>query len=567
VIDPKRLRGYHLEQLMRIRAKFVLVVLPLIITPLLMVGLAASLAARNGITRVATEFLKFKTEELNNYASTQWNLLVENELSGSEEFVSVAKAAVESFARSLIRSDSELILAVDGQGRIAMSTEEIALSDQESERLAGLLATAEEGWLQMRLGGVDRVAQSARFAPFDWTFLVTERRDAFYQAVNQIFFQAGLILTATLAVAMVLLLLFTRYLTQPLGNVVSAMKEIITANDLSKRVELLYKDEIGELGHTFNLMTSELEKAYNQIKSYAFKAVIAQKREKKIRNIFQKYVPAEVIDQFFTNPEAMLVGDSRILAVLFSDIRGFTGISEAMTPEQIVESLNAYFSLMVDIILNRKGIVDKYIGDAIMAFFGAPVKHEDDVLQAVGSGFDMLEALKGFNRRQSSRKRPKFSIGIGVNYGLVTIGNIGSEKKMDYTVIGDMVNLASRLEGLTKVYRVPFIVSESVHMKIKNDVPCRLIDRVTVKGKSEGVKIFHPCRQIDKTQAKGWKLHHLGMDLYYQREFEKAAKYFTYARELLPDDPILSIYLARCRNYLKSPPPPSWQGVSVLSEK
>ena len=375
---------------MRIRAKFVLIVVPLIITPLLLVGFAASLAARNGITQIATEFLKFKSEELRNYATTQWNLLVENQLDTRPEYVEVSKTAVASFARSLIRSQSELILALDEQGRIVMSTAAIEPLDEESSALTELAQAGEEGWTQIRLSGVTRVAQLVRFKPFGWTFLVTEHRDVFYHAVNQIYLQSGFILIIALVVALLLLYVFVRYLTRPLNNVVTAMRQIIGASDLTKRVELQYKDEIGDLGHTFNLMTGQLEKAYNQIKSYAFRSVIAQKREQKIRNIFQKYVPVDVIDEFMSRPELMLKGDSRILAVLFSDIRGFTRISESMAPEQIVESLNTYFTEMVDIILKRNGIVDKYIGDAIMAFFGAPVKHDDDVSQAVHTGFDML---------------------------------------------------------------------------------------------------------------------------------------------------------------------------------
>ena len=551
---------------MRIRAKFVLIVVPLIITPLLLVGFAASLAARNGITQIATEFLKFKSEELRNYATTQWNLLVENQLDTRPEYVEVSKTAVASFARSLIRNESELILALDELGRIAMSTAPIEPLDQESSELVELAQAGEEGWTQIRLSGVTRVAQLVRFGPFGWTFLVTENRDVFYRSVNQIYFQSGFILILTLMVTLLLLYVFVRYLTQPLNNVVTAMKEIIGGSDLTKRVELQYKDEIGDLGHTFNLMTGQLEKAYNQIKSYAFKSVIAQKREQKIRNIFQKYVPVDVIDQFMSRPESMLVGDSRILAVLFSDIRGFTRISESMAPEQIVESLNTYFSEMVDIVLKRNGIVDKYIGDAIMAFFGAPVKHDDDVSQAVHTGFDMLETLESFNSRQAKRKRPQFRIGIGLNYGLVTVGNIGSEKKMDYTVIGDMVNLASRLEELTKIYDVPFLISESVYARVKKEVPCRMIDKVMVKGKTQGTRIFYPKKRISKAETKGWKLHHMGLNLYYKREFDKAIKYFVYAREFLENDPILPIYLNRCKNYVKTPPPKGWEGYSILSE-
>jgi class 3 adenylate cyclase/HAMP domain-containing protein len=550
---------------MRIRLKLILIVLPLLITPLLLVSLAATLAARNGITRVATNFLLFKAEELRNYAETQWKLLEDNALSGNPEFVAVSKTAVESFARSLLRSDSELILSLEAGERIAMSTAEVKLGSGELARLTALASARKTGWLQFRIGGVERVGQALLFEPFDWYLLVSERREAFYQAVNQIVLQSGFILLVTLAAALALLFVFIRYITQPLGRVVGAMKEIISSSDLSRRVDLAFKDEIGELGHTFNIMTGELQKAYNQIKSYAFRAVIAQKKEQKIRQIFQKYVPADVIEQFFTNPESMLVGDNRVLAVMFADIRGFTTISEGLQPEEIVESLNTYFGMMVDIILERKGIVDKFIGDAIMAFFGAPVKHPDDAQQAVATGLEMLQALESFNARQLARGRPAFSIGIGLNYGVVTVGNIGSEKKMDYTVIGDMVNLASRLEGLTKTYHLPFLISESVYRKVGKDLPCRKVDRVIVRGKKDAIDIYEPRRAQDPRLIKGWELYNGAIQLYYKREFTKAARLFKSAQAYLPDDPLTKMFLMRCDLYTGQPPEAGWNGTVTIS--
>jgi class 3 adenylate cyclase/HAMP domain-containing protein len=554
---------------MRIRLKLLLIVLPLVVTPLLLVSLAAVLAARNGITQVATSFLQFKAEELRNYAETQWKLLQDNNLADDPAFVAVSKMAVESFARSLIRSDSELILALESGQGLAFCTSEVEPTPAELARLAELAATRKTGWQQVRIGGTERVGQGLLFEPFEWYLLVSERREAFYQAVNQIVVQSGLILVVTLAAAMILLFVFIRYITRPLGNVVGAMKEIISTSDLSRRVDLAFKDEIGELGHTFNIMTGELQKAYNQIKSYAFSAVVAQKKEQKIRQIFQKYVPAEVIDQYFANPESMLVGDNRVLAVMFSDIRGFTSIAEGLHPEQIVESLNAYFELMVDIIVAHKGTPDKFIGDAIMAFFGAPVKHPDDAEQAVQAGFEMLAALKAFNVRQIQWNRPSFSIGIGLNYGVVTVGNIGHrEKKMDYTVIGDMVNLASRLEGLTKTYHVPFLVSESVYRKIGKTLPCRQVDRVVVRGKKESVNIYQPRNELSPQESKGWELYGNGISLYYQREFQRAAQAFKSAQACLPDDTVTKMFIMRCDLYAGQPPAADWTGaVTIAAEE
>jgi class 3 adenylate cyclase len=349
--------------------------------------------------------------------------------------------------------------------------------------------------------------------------------------------------------------------------VVEAMRRIIGTSDLSSRVAVEFKDETGELAHTFNVMTGELDKAYQQIKRYAYQAVLASKRETKIRHIFQKYVPQELIDRFFKHPEAMLIGDNRELAVLFSDIRSFTTISEGMRPDELVNSLNRYFSDQVDIVMNRGGIVDKYIGDAIMAFFGAPVQHQDDALQSVLAGIEMTEAVKTFNEGQRSMGKPEFKIGVGINYGTVTVGNIGTERKMEYTVIGDMVNLASRLEGLTKVYRQELLIAESLHSKICDSLDCRWLDTVAVKGKTKGVRIYTACKSPSPEQKQAWQSHNEGMELYYRREFASAAERFRAVQNLLSGDYVSGLLLERCERLLLSPPPAEWDGVEVMAEK
>jgi class 3 adenylate cyclase len=345
------------------------------------------------------------------------------------------------------------------------------------------------------------------------------------------------------------------------------MEKIISTNDLSNRVTVEYHDETGKLAHTFNIMVGALEKATNQIKQYAFKAVLAQKNEHKIRNIFQKYVPNEVIETFFKNPESMLVGEDRVVSILFSDIRSFTSISEQMQPDDLVSSLNRYFTKMVDIIMARNGTVDKYIGDAIMAFFGAPVKHEDDALQSVMAGIEMIDGLEEFNRQQREYGKPEFKTGIGINYGVVTVGNIGTDKKMDYTIIGDMVNLASRMEGLTKKYHQQLLISESLYLKIKDKLPCRLIDSVAVKGKTKGVKIFTAKKSLTEEENRAWVFHNQAMNHYYKREFREAIGLYQQVIEILPDDHAAEVMADRCRAYLKSAPPKDWDGTEIMTEK
>jgi len=550
-----------------IRPKIILSVLPLLIASLGITGAVSSLSARSGLTRIAMQFLGFKSQELNKYAENQWNLLVQNNLADQQEYVQVSKNAVASYAATLVRSRSEVIFGMNTGGNITFSTQDVDPEPDELARLAAMVDTAREGWIEFSLAGTSRVGDVFFYEPFGWSFFVSEEREAFYREVTQITLQSGIILGGAVAVSVILLLIFAGYLTRPIKRVVRTMRGIIEENDLSQRVAVEYRDEIGNLANTFNIMVSELEKAYQQIKGFAFKAVMAQRNEHKVRNIFQKYVPNDVIDTIFSNPESMLVGENRVLAILFSDIRSFTTISEGFMPDELVAALNRYFEIMVDIIMEHGGVIDKYIGDAIMAFFGAPVKHPDDALQSVFAALEMQEALKDFNRQQQADGRPAFITGIGINYGVVTVGNIGSEKKMDYTVIGDMVNLGSRLEGLTKPYKQDVIFSNSVYQKVKGELPCRLIDRVVVKGKTMGEKIFTAQKSLTDPEREAWADYHKGLKWYYGRDFKRAVRFFENCKKRIPDDYLSQMFIERSRRYISSPPPEDWTGVEILTSK
>ena len=560
---------------MRIRNKIILVVLPVVVVALCLSQAASYFSARSGITRIAQSFLQFKAGEMEKYAEGQWNLLAENNFTGRPDMVAAAKNAVLLYAQSIILSDTEIILALDEEGNIAMSTSPLNITPVERTRIMELLRAEEEGIFTASLGGEQRVFTAFYFTPFRWYILLTEATNTFYQDANRIRFQTLAALAISSGLVVVMLIFFTRHLTNPLSRVANAMNEISSGGDLSSRVEVEYKDETGKLATSFNLMITELERAYAHIKRYAFEAVLAGKKEQRIRQIFQKYVPKDLIDKFFASPESMLVGENRELAILFSDIRSFTTISESMAPDVLVNSLNRYFSGQVDIIMNRNGIVDKYIGDAIMAFWGAPVKHEDDALQAVLSGLDMIEAVKVFNENQKKLGKCEFNIGIGINYGVVTVGNIGSERKMDYTVIGDMVNLASRMEGLTKTYHADVLISETLFEAVsktansaqRQDLSFRLLDTVAVKGKTKGVKIYTAKKGISAEEAKAWAIHNQGMEYYYRRDFAGAAKRFLAVLSMLKDDFNATSLLARCKKYAVSPPPPGWDGVEVMQTK
>jgi hypothetical protein len=179
----------------------------------------------------------------------------------------------------------------------------------------------------------------------------------------------------------------------------------------------------------------------------------------------------------------------------------------------------------------------------------------------------MNEALVDFNARQAKLGKPEFRMGVGINYGVVTVGNIGTKTKMNYTIIGDMVNLASRLEGLTKEYRQPLLISEGLQSRVKEQVPTRLIDRVAVKGKSQGVKIFTARRNLSNAETEAWALHNGAMELYYSRDFKGAVERFQQVQRILPQDFVAELMENRCLDYIQNPPPANWDGVEVMDHK
>ena len=540
--------------------------------PLALTQTSSYLQAVNGITRLARQLLGFKLGELEKYANNQWSLLVDNNYAGRPEMVEAAKKAVEQYGRSILLSDTEIIFAIDNEGKLVMATADPKFLPAEIPPLMQILNKENQGLQTAAIGGEKRTFQSFYFTPFDWHILISEKEEVFFRDARNINIQTIISLNAAVIAAVLMLLLITKRLTNPLGRIVQSMESIIETADLSTKVDVEYDDETGILAQTFNKMTEELDRAYSQIKRYAFDAVLAGKKEERIRQIFQKYVPNNVIEKFFASPEKMLVGDNRKLSILFSDIRSFTTISEGLAPDDLVNSLNRYFSGQVDVIYNRKGIVDKYIGDAIMAIWGAPEKHEDDALQSVLSGLEMIESVKIFNVNQRKLGKCEFQVGIGLNFGEVTVGNIGSEHKMDYTVIGDAVNLASRMEGLTKTYQSDILISESLFDELRQTSPnsglhYRLLDTVAVKGKTKGVRIFTVKKTLSIAEQKAWPVHNQGMKLYYTRSFSEAAQKFKEALSFLPKDFNAENLYNRCLEYASTPPPQDWNGVEIMKSK
>lgn len=297
------------------------------------------------------------------------------------------------------------------------------------------------------------------------------------------------------------------------------------------------------------------------------------KDKKKVRMMLSQYVSpailAEVVDKYEDYLRAE-VGSKEHITILFSDIREFTGLSESLRPEQVVEILNAHFSAMSDAIFQYEGTLDKFIGDALMAFWGAPVRAADHARRAVLAGLDMLRRLEEVNAELAGKRYPTLRIGIGINTGDVILGNIGSEKKLDYTAIGDHVNLASRMEGLTKQYGCPMLVSEYTLAELGADIPSAVVDQVRVKGKQQPIRIYRPLATPDAppkalTQAQELvRVSQAAFEAYLARDWRKAKRLYA---QLPEGDGVRGVFTARCGEYLKTAPPRSWDGVYIMRSK
>ncbi len=297
-----------------------------------------------------------------------------------------------------------------------------------------------------------------------------------------------------------------------------------------------------------------------------YKYLTQSKETKFIKNVFSRYLNENLLKVLLEDSSKLkLGGEERNMTVMFSDIRSFTTISEGLTPTELINLVNDYLSFMSDIILNNNGTIDKYIGDAIMALWNAPINDDNHSVNAVKTAIAMKESLDLFKKTYPNY--PEINIGIGINTGQMTAGNVGGEKRFDYTVLGDNVNLASRLEGLTKKYGVTTIVTESAKNDFKTksketNIGFRLLDEVIVKGKSNSIKIFEPFKNSDDKSSKLINAYEEAFMLYQKGDFAKALEILKENR----DDKPSQLLIERI-NSLSKDQKTKWSGVWKWEDK
>lgn len=327
----------------------------------------------------------------------------------------------------------------------------------------------------------------------------------------------------------------------------------------------------------------------------SYRVVFEDRERRRVRRSFGQYVAPDVVEQIERDPERFLAagGETRELTIFFSDIRGFTGLSEGLSPEALVTALNEYFERMTAALFHRQGTLDKYIGDAIMAFWGAPSQQPDHAAKACAAALEMRAALAELNHTFRQRGLAELGVGIGLNTGPAVVGNMGSTVRFNYTVMGDAVNLASRLEGMTKQYGVAILASEGTRRAVGDRFVFRELDVIRVKGKSQPVRIFElldfvlrerrqgaarrkgpdrrqgssPVAAVAPTYPRMLELYETAFAAYRERDFQAAHTRFHAVLREFPDDGPSRLLADRCAQFLVEEPAPDWDGVYVMHTK
>jgi adenylate cyclase len=325
-------------------------------------------------------------------------------------------------------------------------------------------------------------------------------------------------------------------------------------------------------GRLLNIVYPVLAVALPYAGTATYSIIFEQRHARFLRGAMGRYLSPSVMEEIVRRPELLrLGGEKRDMTVLFSDIRGFTTFSEQLDPQELVTLLNEYLTAMTDVVYRYDGVLDKYMGDAIMAFWNGPVPQPDHARRACLTALDMLETLHTLHDRWRARGIPRLDMGVGLNSGAMSVGNMGSDTRFDYTVMGDAVNLGSRLEGTNKEYHTNIVISQATLDQVKDEgFVVRVLDLVAVKGKAQPVAVYELIGrpgQFGRLTPELLAIYERGIHLYRAQEFERAAAAFSEVLNAVPHDGPCMMYLERCEELVAAPPPQDWDGVYVMTHK
>jgi adenylate cyclase len=303
----------------------------------------------------------------------------------------------------------------------------------------------------------------------------------------------------------------------------------------------------------------------------AIKFMQEENQKRFIKSAFSYYLSPTVIDEIIKDPDSLeLGGEDREITIFFSDIKAFSTLSEKLTPQELVKRLNEYLTEMSDIILKYNGTVDKYIGDAIMAFYGAPLLMPDHAAKGCLAAIEMKKRLRELQEKWRKEGAEPIFARMGIHSGKATVGNMGSRTRMDYTVMGDAVNLASRLEGANKSFDTSVMISGFTYEAAREKIEARQLGKIRVVGKSQSVPIYELLGMKGSLPDYMYEMlekYNAGRAAFVKRDWKQAISMFRQAIKVLPDDGPSRIYVEKCEEYMKTPPPRGWDGVFQLKSK
>lgn len=324
-------------------------------------------------------------------------------------------------------------------------------------------------------------------------------------------------------------------------------------------------------GVVFNIVYPVLVLLLVYVIVSAYRYLVEESEKRFIRSAFSTYVSPAVVDQLIQSPENLVLGgERREITAFFSDVAGFTSISEKLSPEALVELLNEFLTEMTDIIQAHNGTVDKFEGDAIIAMFGAPVPQADHALAACAASIDMQKRLVTLREKWKKEKQLTIRMRVGLCSGPAVVGNMGSNKRFDYTMMGDTVNTAARLEGVNKQYGTYVMISETTYEQVREKMVARELDAVNVVGKAVPIKIYELVGyvgQVDSLVMETLSLYASGLEAYRQRQWDVAEEWFRQVLVMSADDAPSRIMLDRCAAYRENAPPDDWNGAFMLTSK
>jgi adenylate cyclase len=322
----------------------------------------------------------------------------------------------------------------------------------------------------------------------------------------------------------------------------------------------------------FPIINPSLTVALGYFGSTAYHFITERKQKAMIKGMFSQYVNATVVNDIVSNPDKLkLGGERKTLSVFFSDIAGFSTFSETKDPAELVSFLNEYLDEMTKIIFENKGTLDKYIGDAVMAFWGAPIPFDNHASLTCSSALKMQARLSEMRKKWETEGQTVIDIRMGINSGDMIVGNMGGKERFDYTVMGDNVNLASRLEGANKEYSTRIMISEMTHDIVKDEFFTRELDVIVVKGKTKPIRVFELLGNDEfppsETLKESFAFYCDAMKEYKSKNFSNAISLFENALKINPEDGPSKVYIKRCKLFLETPPPDDWDGVFIMKTK